>query len=233
MRAIFLFLGFLVFSSLSRGEQQRYDLNSLHFAVDPPENFIRVDDKSPLGQIANLTVPATNHQFAVYVDRAGLLSNRSGSEPTIFPYFVVQTVIKATLEKGMETPISSVITSIAASAEDLLVASVPAATIAIRQKMDAKLREKFGLDYLTKRVGAQSIGTIYRSDKRVTILLSAEVEYEIEKQPEFVKSVCTMSMIDINSLPVMIYVYERDDGSDTSIDKLIKTTDAICSGISG
>ena len=224
------------FGCLSHAAAQsvEYGFENLKFQFAPPADFIRTDDtKTDLAEATKAAVPATNHLFAAYVNRSNLLGREGGAAPTAIPYFLIQTMKAAVTGVGIRGfSTRDQIKKITAMTPGQYENVVDPKTIdQLRNAVSEKSKPQLGQDFKVAKVGMTPIGVVSKSDTHVTILISGSAEYQQNGITAVGKVVGTMTTLEINSLPIMLYVYDLDDDTKARVKSVIQLTETIRKGI--
>ncbi len=224
-----LLLGMLMHAvSQEAARSTAYEFENLKFHIVPPADYMRVDDTdTDIAEMIKAGVPASNHLFAAYSSRSNILGRKGGAASSGMPYFMLQAVKRIVTGKGVAGFTTKEFLEDVSKMANLSVDKLdPNGVEKLRTAVNEKAKIRHG-DEFVKKVGMTPIGTVSKSDTHTTILVAGWADTQSEGVTVKLESMGTMTVLNVNALPLLLYVFVMDDGTEKSVKEVIKLTDGI------
>ena len=222
---------FITINGYAQTVNEKY--GKLDIKIKIPNDYIRIDKSdTDFAQIMKAGVPKTNHLFAGYASKSSLLGRTGGVPQSPYPYFMVQTMKAAALNGVPKELMEKLLLNIETSGGSFIktIDSVKAAEIRARIGRAAEARAG-GEVKLFKPIVIPA-GVLSKSQNHVTTLAFGKFKALSKDSNVNIDVVMTMSVIDVDGLPVFLFVYAKDQGDKQSVSKVAALTKEVRGGIS-
>ena len=205
----------------------------LDINIKIPKDYIRIDNSdTDVAQIIKAGVPKTNYLFAGLANKSSLLGKTGGVPQSLYPYILVQTMKAAAINGVSADLMRKLRLSYETSGGDFIETIDSVKASEIRTRIGRAAEARAGSEVKILKPIIVPAGVISKSKNHATILAFGKVKALSKNTNVEIDVVATMTLIEVDGLPVFLYVYAKDKGDKQSVNKVAALTQKVRSGIS-